>query len=193
VLFVIQKAKKDGPMLEENRRNGMISSQTGYKIRILAALVVFLTLLASVAIAGPKKNEFSFGCLCGVDEAKCTLKLVPWDQKNKKWLFEAPQEFRYDDNTKMSSGKTVRTVSEIKQGQAFIIPAGTFDNGTNIRELSDLVGERTTLYWTKEPDIRRVVDITFAALFIGESMAAMVGEHSATLVGRAGACPCGSR
>ncbi len=170
----------------------MVSSQTGYKTRILAALAVVLTLLASVAIAGPKNSELSSGCICEVDKAKCTLKLVPWDKTTKKWLFEAPQKFRYDDNTKMSSGKTIRTVSEINHGQAFIIPAGTFDNGTNIRDLSDLVGERTTLYWKTETDIHKVVDITFAALFAGESMAAMVGSSSVKVVGRAGRCPCGS-
>ncbi len=73
------------------------------------------------------------GCICGVDNDKSRLQLVPWNQSKKTWETGATAWFSYDDKTKIS-GKSGSTMGDVKAGKA--------ENATGIRSLKELVGER---------------------------------------------------
>ena len=123
---------------------------------------------------------------------------MPWNKETKAWQFKAAQQFKYDDKTIISAENKL-TVSEVSHGQAIktyhfigISQHGPVGKPFEIKDLSALVGRRTTLRWAEEAGTRQAVEIELPYLFGGESMPAMVGSNSALMVGSDN-CPCGSK
>lgn len=174
-------------------------------MRVTAALFcatifgVFCLVAVQPALAGdqPQTNTLD-GCICEVNKAEAILKVVPWNKETKTWQFNAAQRIRYDDKTKISAENNL-TVSDVSAGQAIkTYHFLGFQQGKlagkpfDIKDLSALVGRRTTLHWAEKAGTRQAVEIELPYLFGGESMPAMVGSDSAQMVGSDN-CPCGSK
>lgn len=152
---------------------------------------------SAVAEDQPQTNTLD-GCICEVNKSEGILKVVPWNREMKKWQFNAAQRFRYDDKTKISAENNL-TVAEVMAGKVInTYHFLGFQQGKlagkpfDIKDLSGLVGRRTTLHWAEKAGKRQAVLIELPYLFGGESMPAMVGSNSAQMVGSDN-CPCGSK
>jgi hypothetical protein len=169
-------------------------------VLLYAIILVTLLLTTAPSILAKDKTQTNTidGCVCEVNKAATMLKVVPWNEQKKTWGQGAAQSFRFDDKTKITAENKL-TVADVNAGRAIKtyhftgIQQGKL-TGTpfEIKELSGLVGRRTTLHWEDKATTRRAVEIVLPYLFAGESMPAMVGSDSAQAVGSDN-CPCGSR
>jgi hypothetical protein len=164
------------------------------RITVFGALFC-LTIQSSSAGDQPKK--YVRGCICEVSKAKAMLKVVPWNEKIKTWEYSSPQWFRYSDNSKISAVNKL-TVVKVKAGQAIktkhfrgVDSKGMIGEPFTVKDLSGLVGRRTTLYWREAAGTREAVDIRLDYWYEGESFVGGVSSNSTQMVG-SDDCPCGS-
>ena len=143
---------------------------------------------------GSAVRELS-GCICGFDELKTTLKIVPWNQNEKVWDSENAKVFAYTDGTTLV-GESKATVAELKGGKAvksFHLTGFSMNGATGtpfeIKSLSACVGRRTRIHWVEEQGTTVANSIELPYLFGGESLPAMIGNQNSQVVG-SDDCPC---
>lgn len=135
------------------------------------------------------------GCICGFDEAKSIVTVVPWDKDHKIWDSGNAKVFTYTEKT-IIEGESKATVAEIKGGtvvKSFHL-TGFSTSGLSgipfeIKRLSQCINRRTTLHWSEDKGVPVANRLELPYLFGGESMPAMVGNQGARAVG-SDDCPC---
>jgi hypothetical protein len=141
------------------------------------------------------------GCLCNFDEAKKQLSLIPWDKEDKKWNFDHPLEFNYEDSTTFeANGKA--TIEEIRNGKplksahfhgmSFDGSSVSFDTTPfEITTLSGCIGRLAEVYWDRQDGTPLARRIELPYLLGGMSMAGMGGNDGAQSAYNADDnCPC---
>jgi hypothetical protein len=164
--------------------------------KAFALFTLTLLLLASLAIAGEKDNSKQInGCICDVDKLGNRLKVNPWNEDKKIWEPNAAEWFSYDNKTSISAENKL-TIADLNAGKViqtyhFLgIQGGKLAGKPfEIKELSGLIGRRTTLHWVEMKGKRFAQTIALPYLFGGETMPAYVGSEGASLAG-VDNCPC---
>ena len=136
------------------------------------------------------------GCICGFDELKTTVAIVPWNIDSKAWDFDNPKVFVYTDHTNIE-GESKATIADFKGGKvvkSYHLTGFSMNGPTGspfeIKRLADCVGRRTTLHWSEDKGAKVADRIELPYLFGGESMPAMIGGQSSQVFGSDN-CPCG--
>ncbi len=146
------------------------------------------------ASKAPSEKKLS-GCICGFDEAKSIVTVVPWDEDRKLWDSGNAKVFTYTEKT-VIEGESKATVAELKNGKVVksfhltgVSTSGLSGTPFEIRGLSQCINRRTTLHWSEGKAVAVASRLELPYLFAGESMPAMVGNQGARAVG-SDDCPC---
>jgi hypothetical protein len=150
-------------------------------------------------------HQFS-GCICGIDETKCSVYVIPWRKARKAWDPDNATVLIYQDDTiiegqiyrnnEIVEGESQATVSELNGGQVVkslhlkgISSSGLEFTPFEIRRFSECVGHQTTLTWMTQNGAPIAKRIKLDFFLPGESFAAMGGTDSAILLDSSD-CPC---
>jgi hypothetical protein len=143
-----------------------------------------------------KTDNVLQGCICGFDEGKSTVTIVPWNENKHLWDSKSARVFVYQDKTTIE-GENKATVADLRNGKAvkavhfkgISVSGGLSGTPFEVKRLSQCVGRRATLHWVDDKGTSIASRIELALVFGGESMAASIGTQSAQTAGPDD-CPC---
>jgi hypothetical protein len=147
------------------------------KVVLFTSLLVFTFYFAARAGEKGELNVFN-GCVCSIDQAENSLKILPWNNNSKEYDYQATEKFSYNNETKIDRQNDV-TIADLKSGKPVYL------SYKEVKDLSGFVGMRAKIYWVKRKEKQIVKEIEWLYGFGGETVKVNLLDPAT--------CPCSSK